>query len=124
MANRIKQTLGTIIVGAGVIAAGFAGYKYLADVFGFKNNWIILNVGENTNSEYNGEVPKPWRGLEYCGMLNEKCFSLSKTSLFSRVNYYFPADSNSIKLNGVTYGVEWVNPNQISLSDFGNVKFR
>lgn len=116
MANRIKQTLGTIIVGAGLSAAVFAGWKgwdYLADRFAFNDFMpMTISTGEDTNRE---DICRAYRGIKYCGMPDNEHFSLSETSLFSKLNVYFSIKDKIIKFKGRHYEVYHVDSNGIEL---------
>ena len=99
------------IVSGAIIIASLAGlscggrekekeYSYSTQEYGIKVSERIDDLGDY--------------GIGYCGMINEKTFSLRGGTSWS-TNYYYPVDSKEINFEGRRYEVVSVNPEEIVL---------
>lgn len=114
--KKLQKALG---IGALVLTLGIgtAGCKREAAQTKTEPKRIEIKVGENRHDE-----AKPWTRLStYCGMNNEKTFSVSHGG-YSAVNFYYPADSKEIKFGDEKYRVIEVTPEHIILDYLGKVK--
>jgi hypothetical protein len=102
------------LLGLGLMIGALAGCPKANESRDKRLEDIIINVGE---SYY---IPG-YRNFLYCGMNNEKTFSISFEGTFA-VNFFYPISIKEFTLEGYSYKLNEVTPEKINLSCLGKKK--
>jgi hypothetical protein len=112
----MKQTISKFI-GVGLIISALSGCPK-ADISEDKKlENIVIKVGESYSNTNLQGYPR----IKYCGMNNEKTFSLSQNYNWA-VNIFYPISIKEFEFSDILYKLEGVTPEEIELTYLGRTK--